>query len=117
MPIALIFASLRGMSVFTDVEVEISHLRDCQQGAAVAARDHYGQSGADRQALIQLPTGTGKSALIATLPFYVPCERVLVLVPNLSLVKQMKEDLDVIDSPRTNEGYSGGGVEVQGNYG
>jgi DNA repair protein RadD len=90
------------MSVFTDTEVEISHLRDCQRGAAVKARTHYSQPGAQRQTLIQLPTGTGKSALIAVLPFYVSCERVLVLVPNLGLVKQMKEDLDVIDFPHTN---------------
>ena len=90
------------MSIFTDTKIDISSLRDCQQGACNAAREHYAQSGAERQTLLQLPTGTGKSALIAALPFCVPCERVLVLVPNLGLITQMKEDLDVIDHPHTN---------------
>jgi len=90
------------MSVFIETNVDLSKLRECQSEACVAARDHYAKGGAERQTILQLPTGTGKSALIAALPFYVPCERVLVLVPNLGLVNQMKEDLDAVDHPDTN---------------
>jgi DNA repair protein RadD len=90
------------MSVFTETNVNLSNLRDCQSEACVAARDHYVKDGAERHTLLQLPTGTGKSALIAALPFYVPCDRVLVLVPNLGLVTQMKEDLDAVDHPAAN---------------
>jgi DNA repair protein RadD len=90
------------MSVFIETNVNLSKLRECQSEACVAARDHYAKDGAERQTLLQLPTGTGKSALIAALPFYVPCERVLVLVPNLGLVTQMKEDLDAVDHPDSN---------------
>ena len=90
------------MGVFTETDINLSKMRACQGEACVAACDHYVKDGAERQTLLQLPTGTGKSALIAALPFYVPCERVLVLVPNLGLVTQMKEDLDAVDHPATN---------------
>jgi superfamily II DNA or RNA helicase len=90
------------MSVFSDTSVNLSELRDCQRDACFAARDHYVKNDAERHTLLQLPTGTGKSALIAALPFYVPCERVLVLVPNVGLVNQIKEDLDSVDHPNSN---------------
>jgi DNA repair protein RadD len=90
------------MSVFSDVAVDLSNLRECQREAAQAATSHYSIDGIKRHTIIQLPTGTGKSALIAALPFSVPCTRVLVLVPNLSLVTQMCEDLDTVDHPVNN---------------
>src|ERR1700691_2025523 len=92
------------MSIFTETEVNLSKMRDCQREAALTAQKHFIDPATkdERQVLLQLPTGTGKSALIAALPFCVPCTRILVLVPNLDLVTQMVEDLDVIDHPSKN---------------
>lgn len=90
------------MGVFEDVNVSTLGLRDCQSEACEAARQHYSISTSDKHTLIQLPTGTGKSGLIAALPFCLNAERVLVLVPNLELVTQMVGDLDTIDEPNSN---------------
>ncbi|MAU81216.1 MAG: hypothetical protein CME34_04965 [Gordonia sp.] len=90
------------MSVFSELEVTVSGLRECQIRACEAAKNHYAQESADNHTLIQLPTGTGKSGLIAALPFALDAERVLVLVPNLHLVTQMVSDLDTIDEPTSN---------------
>ncbi len=90
------------MSVFRTTQINLDHMRDCQREAAIECHAHYANDSSERHVLLQLPTGTGKSALIAALPFYIPCERVLVLVPNLGLVKQMQEDLDIIDHENTN---------------
>lgn len=57
------------MGVFKDVNVSTLGLRDCQSEACEAARQHYSTSTSDNHTLIQLPTGTGKSGLIAALPF------------------------------------------------
>lgn len=89
-------------SVFSKIEVDMSGLRDCQKEACIAAIKHYSKSNAEKHTLIQLPTGTGKSALIAALPFCLSVNKVLVLVPNLDLVTQMVNDLDTIDSPDKN---------------
>lgn len=88
--------------VFSNIEVSTNGLRDCQREACEAAVKHYSVLDAEKHTLIQLPTGTGKSALIAALPFCLSANRVLILVPNLDLVTQMVEDLDVIDSPDKN---------------
>ncbi len=90
------------MGVFQEVNVSTTGLRDCQSEACDAARQHYSAADADKHTLIQLPTGTGKSGLIAALPFCLDAERVLVLVPNLELVGQMVGDLDTIDEPANN---------------
>jgi superfamily II DNA or RNA helicase len=51
--------------------------------------------------ILQLPTGTGKSALIALLPFGLAKKKVLVLAPNLTLAKQLETDLEYINHPET----------------
>ncbi len=88
--------------VFSNINVSIDGLRDCQKEACQAAAEHYSIPNSEKHTLIQLPTGTGKSALIAALPFCLSANRVLILVPNLDLVTQMVEDLDIIDSPDKN---------------
>ncbi|MDZ5454761.1 DEAD/DEAH box helicase [Labrys sp. ZIDIC5] len=56
-----------------------------------ARRTRYGSTGA---ALIKMPTGTGKTGVIATLACAVPqIARVLVLTPRRALVDQMVRDL------------------------
>jgi superfamily II DNA or RNA helicase len=89
-------------NIFSKINVSIDGLRDCQKEACRIASEHYSIPNSEKHTLIQLPTGTGKSALIAALPFCLSANRVLILVPNLDLVTQMVKDLDIIDSPDKN---------------
>jgi superfamily II DNA or RNA helicase len=62
--------------------------------AFLAARGVSGACAADEAALIKMPTGTGKSGVIAALACASPgIKRTLVLTPRTSLVRQMAGDL------------------------
>lgn len=78
-----------------------SKLRDCQSGAYEAILKHFSVSGAKKHILVQLPTGTGKSALIAIMPFGLANKKVLVLAPNLTLAKQLETDLEHVNHPES----------------
>ena len=83
-------------------KINLKKLRDCQSGAYEAIQKHFSDENAEKHVLIQLPTGTGKSALIAILPFGLAKKKVLILDPNLTLAKQLAEDLDFIENPKSN---------------
>lgn len=76
-------------------EIKINKLRKCQVDAYKAIRNHFSMKDNERSVLIQLPTGTGKSGLIAIAPFMLSTKRVLVLTPNVKLAKQIEHDLDL----------------------
>lgn len=76
-------------------QIDQSHLRDCQSGAYNAIIKHFAEKDAEKHVLIQLPTGTGKSAVIAIAPFNLSTGKVLVLTPNLKLASQLDEDIDI----------------------
>ncbi|MEI7563890.1 MAG: DEAD/DEAH box helicase family protein [bacterium] len=78
-----------------------SKLRDCQSLAYQAILKHFSIKGSDKHILVQLPTGTGKSALIAIMPFGLAKKKVLVLTPNLTLAKQLETDLEYINHPES----------------
>lgn len=44
-------------------------------------------------AIISLPTGTGKTAVLITTPFILKAKRMLVIAPDLEIFKQLKEEL------------------------
>src|SRR5579875_2398681 len=75
--------------------VQQANLRKCQLQAYAALQAHYAKPDAERRVLIQLPTGTGKSVLVAVSPFQQCTGKVLVVTPNLKLVKQIRDDLDL----------------------
>ena len=83
-------------------EIEKSKLRDCQSGAYEAILSHFQDEKAEKHILMQLPTGTGKSALIAIAPFNVSKRKVLILTPNLTLAKQLENDLDFVNNQNEN---------------
>lgn len=49
-----------------------------------------------------MPTGTGKSAVIAISPYEVAKGKVLVLTPNLTLANQIEQDIDIFENPTSN---------------
>ena len=80
-----------------DRSVNTASLRECQSGAYEAILKHFSVEGAEKHVLVQLPTGTGKSALIAVMPFNLAKKKVLVLAPNLTLAKQLEDDLEHVN--------------------
>lgn len=81
--------------------INTSNLRECQTGAYENILKHFSVEGSEKHVLIQLPTGTGKSALIAVMPFNLAQKKVLVLAPNLTLAKQLETDLEHVNQPET----------------
>lgn len=81
----------------------LTNLRDCQKEAYLAVRDYFGSSAnTEKHVLVQLPTGTGKSAVIAISPYEVAKGKVLVLTPNLTLANQIEQDIDIFENPNGN---------------
>ena len=89
------------MSIFSHT-ISTTELRKCQKEACAKILEHYAKSNADRSALLQLPTGTGKSALIAIAPFGIAQKKVLILTPSVKLAKQIESDLDIINNASGN---------------
>lgn len=71
-------------------------LRTCQKEAYDATVLYFERPDHTRNCLIQLPTGTGKTAVIATLPFALHSKKALVLTPNVKLAQDMADELDIL---------------------
>ncbi|EPL3586615.1 DEAD/DEAH box helicase, partial [Klebsiella pneumoniae] len=81
----------------------LTNLRGCQKEAYLAVRDYFENSAnIEKHILVQLPTGTGKSAVIAISPYEVAKGKVLVLTPNLTLANQIEQDIDIFENPNGN---------------
>ncbi len=81
---------------FRSVEAAIEdnpYLRDPQREAYTAASDFFERGG--KKAIIQLPVGCGKSGLISILPFGIAKGRVLVIAPNLTIRRELRNALDI----------------------
>ncbi|HFO9156615.1 TPA: DEAD/DEAH box helicase, partial [Escherichia coli] len=77
--------------------------RDCQKEAYLTVRDYFADpANTENHILVQLPTGTGKSAVIAISPYEVAKGKVLVLTPNLTLANQIEQDIDIFENPTSN---------------
>ena len=80
---------------FQDTDARIvgnDQLRVPQEEGYVALRDHFADDGPTAlPALVTLPTGCGKSGLIACAPFGVAEGRVLVVAPNLTIKDGLAE--------------------------
>ncbi|MFN8232238.1 MAG: DEAD/DEAH box helicase family protein [Actinomycetota bacterium] len=81
---------------FSEAPVRITgnvNLRIPQVGGYEAARAHFGDGG--HRAVEQIPVGCGKTGLITLLPFRIARGRVLVIAPNLTIKRQLRDALDV----------------------
>lgn len=79
-----------------------SKFRIPQEEGRNAVIKHFADRNAEKHVLIQIPTGVGKTALIATLPFELSLKKVLVLAPNVGLAGQIEKDIDIISNPDGN---------------
>jgi superfamily II DNA or RNA helicase len=69
-----------------------SGLRECQLGAYYAVMAHFTTS--DEPALVSLPTGSGKTALMMALSFGLKSKRVLIITPAEVLSDQTKNEFE-----------------------
>jgi len=66
---------------------------------AMRARFTHASSTNGGNFMVILPTGVGKSIVIAYAPFIVEAKKVLIVLPSLELLKQLKDDLSEKYSP------------------
>ena len=78
-----------------------SGLRECQLGALWAAWAHF--TAMDEPALVSLPTGAGKTALMMALSFLFRAKRVLIITPSQVLRHQTAEKFRSLDDLKRNE--------------
>jgi superfamily II DNA or RNA helicase len=68
-------------------------LREPQRQAYLALRAHFGRERRATPAILQIPTGCGKSGVIAVAPYGVANGRVLVVAPNLTIKRGLERQL------------------------
>lgn len=86
------------MNYFTDTAANIlgnKKLRSPQIEAYIKAQEHFANSNED--ALIVLPTGTGKSGLISIVPFGLAKGRVLIITPGLVTKQSIRKTQDLLE--------------------
>ena len=87
------------MSYFIDTVVNILHnkkLREPQIEAYIAIKEYFDKN-SNGEALVVLPTGTGKSGLISIAPFGVSNKRVLIITPGLVTKKSIIKTLHPLE--------------------
>lgn len=88
------------MSYFFDTVVNIEgnkKLRTPQIEAYIKIKEFFSDE-KNKEALVVLPTGTGKSGLISIAPFGVARERVLIITPGLVTKNSIKKTQDPLDN-------------------
>ncbi|RMT66857.1 hypothetical protein ALP29_00106 [Pseudomonas syringae pv. avii] len=86
------------MNYFTETAANIlgnNKLRTPQIEAYMKAQEHFANS--DEDALIVLPTGTGKSGLISIVPFGLAQGRVLIITPNLVTKQSIRKTQELLE--------------------
>lgn len=87
------------MSYFMETAVNIeanSKLRTPQIEAYLKIREYF-QANPSGEALVVLPTGTGKSGLISIAPFSVSNKRVLIITPGLVTKKSIQKTQEALE--------------------
>lgn len=69
-------------------------IRNGQYGAIMAIGSHFSTS--KQPALISMPTGTGKSAVIMLSPYLLKSTKVLIITPTILVRSQMADDFKVL---------------------
>lgn len=86
------------MNYFTETAANIlgnNKLRTPQIEAYIKAQEHFASSNED--ALIVLPTGTGKSGLISIVPFGLAQGRVLIITPGLVTKQSIRKTQELLE--------------------
>lgn len=73
-------------------------LRDPQIEAYVETYNHFITNSNNTHAIIVLPTGSGKTGLISTLPYGIANGRVLIIAPQLTILNTIEESLNSLNA-------------------
>lgn len=73
---------------------EKATLRNAQKGAIMAIGSHFSKS--MQPALISMPIGTGKSAVIMLSPYLLKVRKVLIITPTILVRSQMANDFKLL---------------------
>lgn len=92
------------MSYFIDRHKHVNHalsddgkgIRECQMGALHAISSHFTLK--DTQAVVVLPTGAGKTAVLMLCPFVLKARRVLVITPSQFVRNQIARDFKALST-------------------
>ncbi|HAU33155.1 MAG TPA: hypothetical protein DCW76_02095 [Lysinibacillus sp.] len=93
------------MSIFQNIRANIfnnNNLHAAQIEAYRSALSHYQEFGNSiqyRESLIVMPTGSGKSGVMAILPFELAQKRVLIITPGKIIRKTVFEHFDSVHTP------------------
>lgn len=68
-------------------------LREPQRQAHLHTQRHFAKN--SDPAILQIPVGCGKTGIMATLPFGISSGRVLIITPNLTILKGISSSLDI----------------------
>src|SRR5699024_10313591 len=79
------------ISIFGDTNNKI---RNAQYGAIMSIGSHF--STKNQPALISMPTGTGKSAVIMLAPYLLKSTKALIITPTILVRSQMADDFKVL---------------------
>ncbi|MBU2946599.1 DEAD/DEAH box helicase [Zobellia uliginosa] len=79
--------------------------RQCQLGAVWAVKSHYTKS--NKPALISMPTGSGKTALMIAICFELKIKKVLIITPSVVIRKQISDVFSDLEILRTIKAYRG----------
>jgi len=83
----------------TDFSIEENpQLREPQINAYKSIYDYFNSG--NKTAIVQIPVGCGKSGLAAIIPFGIAKGRVLVVTPNLTIMKGMFETFDITNKQK-----------------
>lgn len=77
------------------------NLRVPQKAAHASIYEHFMKRKNEEDALIVVPTGVGKTGIIALAPYFVSSGRVLIIAPSLSIKNELMSNLD----PNNNENF------------
>lgn len=75
--------------------IQSQGLRKCQREAREALAQHFALNPEDRHVIVQLPTGTGKTAVLAIAPFGLCQSRALIVTPGKQLADQLSSELSL----------------------
>lgn len=92
------FADHYGSISYPRAEGEVAGLYNAQLGAAHALAAHYTVD--DRPAIVTMPTGSGKTAVLMMLPYLLRSRRVLVITPSRLVRGQIAEDFSTLKTLR-----------------
>lgn len=83
---------------YTEDEVNVQSLREAQAGAYWAICSHFTVK--ETPAVVVMPTGSGKTAVITLIPYNISNSRILIIVPSIVIKDQIEREFRTLQIAR-----------------